>query len=206
MNYNQFVEKTCPYPFFGQEVLNTLKGTKASRNLQLNRWAKAGKAIRLKRGFYTLPDRYRQVPLSPRWLANTLYSPSYLSLEYMLSWYDMIPERVAAITSIALSKTVTFTNPLGRFVYRNLKKELFFGFEETRDEIQNPVLMATPEKALLDFIYLYSGWQSGRGFLEEGIRLQQLEQLNRKRLREFAKRFSSKKIDQAVAVILNMIS
>lgn len=205
MKYDQFIEKTGHYPFFGQEVLSALEGSRASQNLQLNRWAKVGKVIRLKRGIYTLPKRYRSAELSPRWLANTLYSPSYLSLEYMLSWYDMIPERVAAITSITTLKTATFTNPLGRFVYRNLKKELFFGFEEIKDEFQYPVLMATPEKALLDYIYLSPSWQSTREFLEKNIRLQQLKQLKKTRLKEFSKRFSSKKIDRAVLLLLEVI-
>lgn len=206
MNYDDFVSKVKAYPVFGEEILGTLGSSKAVRRLQLNRWNRAGKVIRLKRGLYTLREDRRAAPLSLRWLANALYSPSYLSLEYMLSWYDMIPERVAIITSVTTLKTATFTNPLGRFVYRNLKKELFFGFEEVRDEIGNVILVATPEKAVLDYVYLYAGWRSDRAFLEKNVRFQQLEQLNPKRLKDFGRRFGSKKIDAAVALLTEVIS
>lgn len=204
MKYDEFVSKVRSYAVFGEDVLSTLGFAKAAKRLQLNRWNGAGRVIRLKRGLYTLPEERRGVPLSVRWLANTLYSPSYLSLEYMLSWYDMIPERVGVVTSITALKTAAFQNTLGRFVYRNLKKDLFFGFEEVKDEFGSNVLVATPEKAILDYIYLYSGWKSEHSFLEKNIRLQQLDQLNKKRLKEFAKRFSSLKMDQAVKLLLEV--
>jgi predicted transcriptional regulator of viral defense system len=206
MKYKEFISKVKPYPVFGEDVLSTLDPGKAARRLQLNRWNRAGKVIRLKRGLYALPEDRRAVPLSMRWLANALYSPSYLSLEYMLSWYDMIPERVNVVSSITILKTASFKNALGHFGYRNLKKDLFFGFEEVKDEFGAAVLVATPEKALLDYIYLYSGWKSDRTFLEKNIRLQQLDQLNKKRLKEFAKKFSSKKMDQAAKLLLEMAS
>jgi predicted transcriptional regulator of viral defense system len=206
MKYDDFVAKVKPYPVFGEDVLSTLDAAKAARRLQLNRWTRAGKLIRLKRGLYCLPEERRGATVSIRWLANTLYSPSYLSLEYMLSWYDMIPERVAVVTSITTLKTAVFKNDLGHFFYRNLKKHLFFGFEEVKDEFGSLVLMATPEKALLDYVYLYAGWKSDPSFLEKNLRLQQLEQLEKKRLKEFAKRFSSKKIDQAVALFSEVAS
>jgi predicted transcriptional regulator of viral defense system len=206
MRYDEFASKVRFYPVFGEDVLSTLGSTKAARRLQLNRWNRAGKVIRLKRGLYGLPEERRGAPLSVRWLANALYSPSYLSLEYMLSWYDMIPERVSDVTSITTLKTASFKNALGHFVYRNLKKDLFFGFEEVKDEFGSTVLVATPEKAILDYIYLYSGWKSDRSFLEKNIRLQQLDQLDKKRLKEFVKKFSSKKVEQAVKLLLEVAS
>jgi len=205
MKYEDFVLKVSPYPVFGEDVLSTLGLSKAGRRLQLNRWSQAGKVIRLKRGLYSLPEDRRKSPLSVRWLANALYSPSYVSLEYMLSWYDMIPERVGMVTSITTLKTATFKNTLGQFVYRNIKKDLFFGFEEVHDEFGSSVLVATPEKAILDTIYLYSGWKSSREFLEKNLRLQQLDQLNKKRLKAFAAKFSSKKIEMATKLLLEIM-
>lgn len=206
MKYEDFVSQVKAYPLFGKEVLCALHFSKAARGLQLNRWSRAGKVLRLKRGLYTLPEERRSASLSPRWLANALYSPSYLSLDYMLSWYDMIPERVAAVTSVTTLKTSTFTNALGRFVYRNLKKELFFGFDEVRDEFGKAVLVATPEKAVLDYIYLYTGWRSDRDFLEKNVRFQQLDQLDLRRLKEFRRRFASRKINEAVALLTEVLS
>lgn len=205
MRYDEFVAQTKGFPFFSEEVLNTLSWKKESRGPQLCRWTKTGKLLRLKRGLYSLPENYRVAPFSMRWLANSLYSPSYISLEYALSWYDLIPERVYSLTSITPLKTATQTNPLGEFIYRNLKNELFFGFEELLDEFQKPILMATREKALLDFIYLASPWEISEEFLEESARLQQLDTLDKRRLKDYADKFKSKKISQSTKLILSMI-
>ena len=202
MNFTALATSARNFPVFGDEIFAGTTETSAHRHLQLSRWAKQGKIIRLKRGIYTLPEEYRKAPLSLRWLANTLYSPSYLSLEYMLSWYDMIPERVAELTSVTTLKTASFTNTLGRFSYRSLKKNHFFGFEETNDEFKRPVLLAVPEKALLDYIYLYPGWENSEEFINKNIRLQQLDQLNASKMKAFAKRFDSKKLFRAVDFLL----
>lgn len=202
MIYEEFVKKAREYAVFGEDILPAAQQGKRYQHLALSRWAKRGKVIRLKRGLYTLPEEMRKVSFSRRWLANTLYSPSYVSLEYVLSRYDLIPERVHAVTSVTLNKTQTFQNPLGRFTYRNLKKELFFGFEPVSDEFQKEVLMAYPEKAILDFIYLNSEWEPTPAFLEENMRLQGLEILQKKRLKEFGNRFGSKKMAAAVSFLL----
>lgn len=202
MNFAAFVTSARNFPVFGDEIFAGTNETPSHRHLRLSRWAKQGKVIRLKRGLYTLPEEYRKAPLSLRWLANTLYSPSYLSLEYMLSWYDMIPERVTDLTSVTILKTASFTNALGRFSYRSLKKDHFFGFEETNDEYKRPVLLAVPEKTLLDYIYLYPGWENSEEFIDKNIRLQQLDQLNAPRMKAFAKRFNSKKLFRAVDFLL----
>ncbi|MBI4062788.1 MAG: hypothetical protein HY401_00625 [Elusimicrobia bacterium] len=204
MRYEEFVHRTRDFPIFGQEVLGNMSWKRGAMRLQLTRWLKAEKIIRLKRGLYTLPDDRRKSLFSLRWLANTLYSPSYVSLEYALYWYDMIPEKVVPVSSISVLKTYAVANPLGRFIYRNLKKELFFGFEETLDEFKRPVLMATREKALLDYIYFYKGWQTTEEFLEESIRLQQLETLQKKRLKSYAKKFDLKRISDTVEIILSI--
>lgn len=184
-------------PVFGDEL--------CASHLQLSRWAKAGKIIRLKRGLYTLPPARRPLPFSTPWLANTLYSPSYLSLETMLSWYDLIPERVTQTTSITTLKTAQFKNALGIFVYRHIKPQLFAGFEETKDEHGVAVLMATPEKALLDYIYFYPHWRSTPEFVENNIRLQQLEQLRPKWMLHWSQLFQSKKMEKATQLLLTMI-
>ncbi len=205
MRYDEFVKRTKGYPIFGEEVFNTLDWSKGARKLQLGRWAKEGKVLRLKRGIYTLPDDRRALPVSIPWLANTLYSPSYISLEYVLARYDLIPEKVQAITSVTGLKTQTFINPLGRFVYRHMKRDLFFGFAEVNDEFQKKVLMATKEKALLDTIYLLDRCNPSEEFFEQNMRLQQVDQLAKKRLKEYARRFNSKRIFQAVDVLSGMI-
>lgn len=204
MKLETLIQKAAAFPLFGDELCSALGEPPAKIHQQLSRWARAGKIIRLKRGLYTLPEGLRRSELSQHWLANTLYSPSYLSLETMLSWYDLIPERVMAVTSVTTLKTATFDNPLGRFVYRHLKPELFFGFEEKKDNRGAMTLIATPEKALLDYIYLRPRWQPTADFMEHNIRLQQLDQLDQKRLVEWGQRFKSRKMSKAVEALCAM--
>lgn len=198
MDYNALTTQAARHPLFDESLLGVFGGSKQAHRLSLTRWVKSGKVIRLKRGLYTLPDDRRKIQFSLMWLANALYSPSYLSLEFALSWHDMIPERVSAITSVSRLKTAKFSNPMGVFTYRHLKRELFFGFKERTDEFKRSFLIATPEKALLDTIYLSRDWESNRQFVEQNLRLQQLDQLSKKRLKLFAKKFRMKKITGAV--------
>lgn len=204
MRLETLLEAAYHLPVFGDELCATLGASPAASRLQLSRWAQAGKIIRLKRGLYTIPPARRSPPFSTPWLANTLYSPSYLSLETMLSWYDLIPERVTQTTSITMLKTAQFKNALGTFVYRHIKPQFFTGFEESKDEHGVAVLMATPEKALLDYIYLYSHWRSTPEFVEKNIRLQQLEQLRPKWMLHWSAIFQSKKMEQATRLLLKM--
>lgn len=204
MKYEDFVRQVAPFVIFGDDVLSTLQASVASLRVNLSRWVKEGKIVRLKRGLYSLPPQVQPQTFSQSWLANQLYSPSYLSLEYALSWYDLIPERVYTFTSVTTRKTQQFKNPLGNFIYRTIKLDLFFGYQILKDEYDRDMLMATPEKAILDYIYLDSHWQANRDYIENSLRLQQLEQLKRKHLKNFAKRFHSKKMTMAAALLIEL--
>lgn len=196
MKYESFIQTINDLPVFGHE---------ACSSLQLHRWVKAGRIIRLKKGLYTLPEDRRKMTFSLSWLANTLYSPSYLSLEFVLSRYDLIPDRVASITSVTRLKTKKFDNNLSRFVYQHVKEGLFVGFAPVKDEFQRQVLMATPEKALLDWLYLKKDWEPSTDHFEFNLRLQQLDQLQKKRLKAYVKLYPSKKMARAGEVLLGMI-
>lgn len=166
------------------------------------RWAQQGKVWRLRRGLYTLPDSQRTRAMSLRWLANRLYSPSYISLDTVLSFYDLIPERVTVTMSVCIAKTASFENPLGTFVYHSIKPKRFFGFEEISDENGVLVRMATPEKALLDRIYLDTTWRADLSYFEENLRLQNLASLKMSHIKSYARQFDSTKINQAMQLII----
>ena len=129
MDFREFKEKIKKYPLFGSDILEMLSASPQAMRNQINRWKKKGYILTLKRGLYTLSPDERAVGLSPYFLANNLYPPSYVSLESALSHYKLIPERVVAITSVTPKKTKKITNPVGTFLFRNLKKELFLGFQ-----------------------------------------------------------------------------
>lgn len=136
---------------------------------------KDGQLIRLKRGLYVVDDRVSGKPINVRLCANHIYGPSYVSLQWALRWYGLIPERVFTMTSITTKRTRMFENSFGRFTYYQVKPDYFhIGIRSVEENGLN-CLMASPEKALCDMI-LYDSYlppQSIKGleqYLEEDIR------------------------------------
>ena len=118
---------------------------------QLHLWVKKGYLLKLRNGVYAfVKDRER---IKSEEIATLLYQPSYLSLESALAWYGLIPEMVYAHVSVTARINRTFTNVFGTFIYRHLKAELFWGYTEIKTDYGH-YLLAEPEKALLDYIYL----------------------------------------------------
>jgi predicted transcriptional regulator of viral defense system len=171
--------------------------------VQLSRWMKQGKVVGLRRGMYTLSETYRRNPLTPAVLANQLYRPSYLSGLWALGHYDLIPERVVRFTSVTPRVPRRFENPVGVFDYRNIKQDAFFGASSI-DVGGQKFLVAEPEKALLDHWHLTEGeWTSER--LEE-MRYQHVARVDAERLRLYARRFRSPRLDRAVQQWLRLAS
>lgn len=204
MKYEAFVQRARELPCFTASLLIDGGDSKRNAENQLVRWEKKGLVWRLKRGLYTLPDEQRARSLSLRWLANRLYSPSYVSLDTVLSFYELIPEAVTVVTSIAVAKTAAFNNRLGRFTYTCIKRDRFFGFEEVPDENGILVRIATPEKALLDRIYFDPSWRDESSYFEENLRLQNIALLRSTHLKQYARQFNSAKIDRAVYWLIKL--
>lgn len=184
-------------PYFDLPAALQLTGEKrAQLQTQLYRWARAGKLIQLRRGMYTLAARYRQAVVNPAQLANDLYRPSYLSGLWALGYYGLIPERVVRYTSVTPRVPRQFENDFGDYEYRHLKAAAFFGYRRVRiQEVE--ILIAEPEKALLDFWHLTTGaWTEDR--MAE-MRFQNQAQVRASRLRAWAARFDSPRLLQAVA-------
>ena len=88
-------------------------------------------------------------------MANKLYAPSYVSFEYALSYYNIIPEAVYAVTSATTKPTREFKSLGLSFMYHTLQREFFQGYHP--EKIQNTlVLIADPEKSVIDYLYLQS--------------------------------------------------
>jgi predicted transcriptional regulator of viral defense system len=94
------------------------------------------------------------MPGADQIVANLMYRPSYISLYSALAHYGMIPEFVARTTSVTTLKTASFCNEMGAFDYRHLKPDLFWGYHMIDSVNQRKILIALPEKALLDLLYL----------------------------------------------------
>lgn len=188
MKYIEFKNRYQSTPVFNISNLEGLDPDDFSLRDNISKWGKKGYVYRLKNDLYTLNDNDRKTGLSRIFIANCLYTPSYVSLEYALFHYGMIPETVHEVTSVSTAKTTSFENHFGAFGYSTVKKELFFGYVQGKDEYALPVLIACPEKALLDFIYLRFCRRRGQGAIEEFIgknRLQNLDTLDKKKYRAY---------------------
>lgn len=86
-------------PTFTKRDVVTLSGQSSSSvAVNLNRWLRAGRIERLRRGLYTLNEKQRQTPLTMAYLASVLVEPSYLSGVWVLSQNSVIPEAVFTVT------------------------------------------------------------------------------------------------------------
>ena len=198
MNFREFKEKVKKLPLFGSDVAQIFSVSPQAMRNQLSRWKKQELLVELRRGLYALGRGERQTPLSREVVAANIYQPSYISLDSALSHYKMIPEKVTPVTSVTTRKTKSFHNEEGMFTYRHLKTGLYFGFEFKKDEHGFPYFIASPEKALLDYLYLNLGriHAGDKKFLNESLRLQNTSVLNKKKLFAFTKRFKVKKIER----------
>ncbi len=120
----------------------------------MGRWVKKGFLIKLRNGFYTFPE-YKTKSNFAWYIANRIYRPSYISLHSALAFYGIIPESVVQVTSVTTMKTATFINTFGEYSYKSVRQELMFGYDNRQISETHSFLLAKPEKALIDLLYLY---------------------------------------------------
>jgi len=146
--------------------------------------------IRIKKGLYVFGPDYQRKPVTREILANLIYTPSYISLEYALSSYGLIPERAYQITSICLNRSNTFETPLGLFIYKKRDPSVYpIGITRIEVPQEGSYLIATPEKALVDLISESKGIETlaeMREHLYDNLRIDpaMAKDLNRKLLTE----------------------
>lgn len=122
--------------------------TNAHASQALARLADAGHVVRLRRGVWAFPDRVDPLVLPGRLTAPL---PSYVSLQSALYLHGMVSQIPAVTYAVSLARTRRFDTPLGVVSVHHVAPGFFFGFEPTGPQ---GALVATPEKALLDFLYL----------------------------------------------------
>ncbi len=146
-------------------------------NDKIAAWLASGDLMQLRRGLYVLGSRHRNAALSLPVVANVLFGPSYVSLDFALGWHALIPEDVVEITSVTTRRTCQYDTTIGRFSYTHLSAD-WYGIGVRM--LQNPeglsFLIASPEKALCDKVLLTRklqtlGVASMRTYLLEDLRL-----------------------------------
>jgi len=187
MKFDMFFKKFGENAIIDSSSFIMLDEKLADIRRQVSGWVKKGYLLQLKKGVYVFSDTYRKIAPSLRFIANYLVMPSYLSLEYALGYYDLIPEKVTVYNSLTTKKTQTFTNALGRFEYSSVKESLFFGFTKVSSNDQD-FFIAFPEKAILDFFYFREHIRGAPGEFE-AFRFQNLGILKLKRFHEFSQAY-----------------
>jgi len=195
MKWHELLRFVSDEPIFHSALLMTAGVGRAEVEKQLSRWTRAGKLVQLRRGLYALAAPYGKRPPLPFLVANELRRPSYVSLQSALAYYGMIPEYVPSVTSVTTGRPGQARTPLGVFIYRHIKTPLFAGYRRIEVADSQSAFIATPEKGLLDLIYLTPHGDEA-GYLEE-LRLQNLEALDLKALVETARASGSAKLMRA---------
>ena len=171
------LRKTIPYEEFDYSLLTSALSEYSAVRQKINELLKSGAITRVKKGLYVFGPDYNRAPICKETLANLIYGPSCISLEYALAYHGLIPERVETITSVTPKRDKEFTTPLGRFTFRYLGIEKYpHGIEQVWIDPKHPVLMASPEKALCDYVSLnkmpdLSGNEEAREFLRSDLRI-----------------------------------
>lgn len=206
MEFERLLELVGEEPIFETALLLAGEVNPYNVRLQLTRWTKSRRLYQLRRGLYAIAPPYQKVKPHPFLIANRMQRASYVSGQSALAFYGLIPDTVQATISITAGRPERLETPLGVFEFRHVKPALLRGYRMTA--LNGPkipeqqALVARPEKALLDLVYLQPGGDT-LAYLRE-LRLQNLEHLDIDELRRQAETFNTPKLRRAVNVITNL--
>jgi predicted transcriptional regulator of viral defense system len=202
MEYERLLQLIGDDPVFESSLLLAGNINPKIVRLQLSRWVNSGRIYQLRRGLYSIAPPYQKVKPHPFLVANRLQHSSYVSLQSALAFYSLIPETVNITVSVTTGRPERLGTPLGIFEFRHIKSNLLFGYQMS-DLGDQEALVATPEKALLDLVYLQPGGESPN-YLQE-LRLQNLDRLNLDQLKKQSEVYASPKMRAATKNIQQLI-
>ena len=161
---------------------------------KIRRLVANGDLIHIVRGLYeTNPN------IPGYYLATIIYGPSYLSFEFALSYYSLIPETVYNFTSATFEKKKAkqYETPYGLFTYRDVPSEVYPYGIVLKTEEGYGFQIATPEKAICDQLYKISPLKNRKelkDLLFEDLRIDKEEffNLNTKELVQIASLYRTK--------------
>lgn len=161
--------------FTETDLARLFGGTAAKRYGLVNKALKKGELIRLRRGLYVVASKYRENKFSQFTIANHMAPYSYVSLESALSYHGWIPEKVTTVSSvIPAGPNKKLANVFGDFEYYRIPTKPFeFLAGVTRENSDHQsFLMATPLRALADYVYLRKLDQISVAYLQENLRIE----------------------------------
>jgi hypothetical protein len=202
MEFDRLLELVGDEPVFETALLLAGKVNPQIVRQQLSRWVKSGRVYQLRRGLYALAPPYQKAKPHPFLIANRLRRASYVSLQSALAFHGLIPEVVPVTLSVTTERPEHLGTPLGVFEFRHVMRGLLRGYRMVDLGQALPgqqALVATPEKALLDLVYLQPG-SDAPSYMDE-LRLQNLELLDLDELHRQTEVLGIPKLHRAVEMI-----
>ncbi len=183
---NKFREDGIPL-FTAFDLQKYFRVSQNTANLFINRNIKQGNIIKLRKGLYMFAGEHVNEML----IANKVYSPSYVSLEYALMFYNIIPETVYTVTSVTTRLTREFAINNIRYSYHRIKRKSFTGYVK-KNFLGQEAFIAEPEKALADYLYFVA---LGRKTLNDRL---ELRSINKEKLINYSQLFQRKKLPELI--------
>lgn len=205
----EILEKVKNLPFFTFEAIKSNATAGKYSNVVLHRLVKSGDLLSLKRGIYVSHEYLDALEKNGgkkeylEFLVSSLYSPAYVSSEYVLSGRGLLSEASYSFTGITKNKTRRISNELGNFHYRHVKDELFTGFDIVEKGAFR-IFKATVPKALFDFLYIRKNILGDKSaVLELRLNIDLLSEKEKKELSAFAEKEGSKKMKKIINDLLS---
>lgn len=198
------LRREYPIEEFDYQLLMSHLSEYVNKRDKVTRLVNSGRIIRVKKGIYVFGLDYRKGLVSKESLANVIYGPSYISYEYALSFYGLIPERVEVVTSATTGRSRFFQTPIGSFSYRHLSLQKYcVGTTYLRIDDYHSIMIASPEKALLDQTAAAKGLTQSISigdYLFGDLRIEEsfLRRFSLPRLRKIAMEYFSSKVSRVV--------
>jgi len=179
-----------------QLLLEELKSYKNPKT-KIQRMVKNKEIFLIKRGLYET-----NINVNPFYLSDPIYSPSYISFETAMSYYQLIPESFYSITNATFGKNrkKEYRNQFGIFIYRDIPKSAFSYGVDIISIDGYTYKIAKKEKALLDMLYVsgkIDNMKEMREYLFSNLRINEmvLDTLDKELIFELSKLYHSRNID-----------
>lgn len=203
MNYIKLRDSLKDFTIFSLQDI--LQDDPSFHRRRLNDWQNKGYIKKVIKGFYIFSDLALNEDVLFE-ISNRIYKPSYVSLEFALSYYDLIPESAYGVTSVSTRRTYKFITSIGEFSYKTIRPDLYFGYF-IQAYNQKGFKIAQPEKAILDYFYLNPHLKNEKDF--ESLRMNPgifFEKIDTKKLMDHLKIFSQKSLRDRVSRFLDYLN
>ncbi|MEI7603969.1 MAG: hypothetical protein WCJ19_03045 [bacterium] len=205
MGYKTIIfEQLSESPYFTkgsvEQIASKFGLSKHTTDSYITKGIKRGELVQLRRNFFVTKSYYDKHVSNISYvffLANRLRTPSYVSLESALQYYEMYTEAVNVVkTSITSKVTREYSNRFGVFKYSSISPRFFMDFETIKSDFEFQI--AKPYKAVFDILYYRTNLfrdDFDKNILEDmRIDTENLTENDKKKLKDMVSQFTSQEI------------